>query len=435
MMIRLSKYSSIVAGLAIMLASCGKSSKSSISIKDNGNVGAGLAPSNQYALPLQKGMVYVPSGVFTMGDNDEDINFGSNNRLRQVTIPGFWMDATEVTNNQYRLFTRWVIDSIAALALNEAGDAKYVNKSKEGKVSVNWKNVLFGKGIVYDEKSVEKLAGKLFVSPEDMIDGKKELDASKVIYNYESFNYQAASANKDPNLRRKDFIMKEPIAAYPDTLVWVRDYAYAYNEPMAKRYFSHPSFGKYPVVGVSWKQAQAYCNWRTKYLNSFLKSKKRSQESDFRLPSEAEWEYAARGGRKQSLYPWGSYYLRNKKGCLLANFKPGRGDYASDGAVYTWRADAAWPNDYGLYNMSGNVAEWTNSYYYEGSANYMHDLSPDVRYNAKKDDNPREKRKVTRGGSWKDVGHYLKCGTRSYEYQDTTKSYIGFRTVIDLPAK
>ena len=85
--------------------------------------------------------------------------------------------------------------------------------------------------------------------------------------------------------------------------------------------------------------------------------------------------------------------------------------------------------------MAGNVAEWTNSLYYEGSTNFIHDLSPDIRYNAKQSDNPREKRKVLRGGSWKDVGFYLQCGTRNFEYQDTTKSYIGFRSVIDLPAK
>jgi gliding motility-associated lipoprotein GldK len=203
---------------------------------------------------------------------------------------------------------------------------------------------------------------------------------------------------------------------------------------MTKRYFCHPATGNYPVVGVNWIQATAFCQWRTHYLNSFLEGKKRAQESDFRLPTEAEWEYAARGGRSQSMYPWGNYYLRNKKGCLLANFKPGRGNYPEDGGFYTVRADAYWPNDFGLYCMAGNVAEWTSSLYYEGGYNFVHDMNPDIRYNAKDTDPPRMKRKVIRGGSWKDVGYFLETSTRTYEYQDTSKSYIGFRCVIDLPA-
>jgi len=216
-------------------------------------------------------------------------------------------------------------------------------------------------------------------------------------------------------------------------LVWIRDFTYSYNEPMAKKYFSHPAFSNYPVVGVTWKQATAFCQWRSANFNTFLESKKKMTESDYRLPTEAEWEYAARGGRSQVPFPWGGPYLRNKKGCLLANFKPGRGNYAEDGGMYTVRADAYWPNDFGLYNMAGNVAEWTNSLYYEGSYNFQHDMNPVVRWNAKDNEPIRMKRKVVRGGSWKDVGFFLQNSSRNYEYQDTAKSYIGFRCVIDLP--
>ena len=85
---------------------------------------------------------------------------------------------------------------------------------------------------------------------------------------------------------------------------------------MAKQYYSHPAYGNYPVVGVSWKQATAFAEWRTHYLAAFNESKKRAGQTDFRLPTEAQWEYAARGGRSQSAFPWGGPYTRNKKGFI-----------------------------------------------------------------------------------------------------------------------
>src|SRR5260221_6984213 len=111
-----------------------------------------------------------------------------------------------------------------------------------------------------------------------------------------------------------------------------------------------------------------------------------------------------------------------------------RGNYMDDGGVYTVKATSYWPNDYGLYCMAGNVSEWTSNAYDESAYSFTHDVSPDYEYEAKETDPPALKRKVIRGGSWKDVGYYLQTSTRSYEYQDSTKSYIGFRTVIDLPA-
>ena len=127
------------------------------------------------------------------------------------------------------------------------------------------------------------------------------------------------------------------------------------------------------------------------------------------------------------------------QGAIRANFVRGRGDYMgvagalNDGADVTAPVESYWPNDYGLYNMSGNVAEWTSSVYYGGAYNFQHDMNPDIRWNAKDSDPPRMKRKVIRGGSWKDIGFFLQTSTRAFEYQDTAKSYIGFRCVIDLP--
>ena len=415
-----------IAIISATAISCGKGgTKSKSSVPDNGQL-VGVASSSRNSMVKPLGMVYVPPGTFHMGPSDEDINYSFTSRNKQVSIAGFWMDATEITNNKYRQFVYWTRDSLAAVELG------YFKSGASGDTSVDWKKAA---GIKWGDKgTMEKLSG-LVLAPDNRIYGKMELDPDKILYSVQGYDYDEAVKRSNIGRPRKDFIYKYAQKVYPDTLVWMRDFSYSYNDPQAKRYFSHPSFGNYPVVGVTWKQAQAFCNWRTHYLNSFLERHRYADESDFRLPTEAEWEYAARGGRSQSMYPWGNYYTRNKKGCLLANFKPGRGNYAEDGGFYTVRADAYWPNDFGLYNMAGNVSEWTESYYYEGSYNFQHDMNPTVRYNAKDTDPPLMKRKVIRGGSWKDVAYYLQTSSRQYEYQDSATSYLGFRCVIDLPAQ
>ena len=421
-------YASFAVASLLVLSSCGiigkKNSKGKGSALPNDGQVHGIAPGSRYILPKPPGMVFIPQGTFHMGPSDEDINYAFTARNKQVSISGFWMDATEITNNEYRQFTNWVRDSIAAKQMG------FIKQGQDGNEYIDWKKASTIKW--NDKATLEKIDAMIF-TPDNRIFNKKEIDPSKIVYHSETFDYKEAAKRENAGVQRSKFIVKTDVMAYPDSLCWVRDFAYAYNEPMAKKYYSHPAFGNYPVVGVNWKQATAFCEWRTHYLNAYLQSKKKPAESDFRLPTEAEWEYAARGGRSQADYPWGGYYLRNKKGCLLANFKPGRGNYPEDGGFYTVRADAYWPNDFGLYNMAGNVAEWTSSLYYEGAYNFQHDMNPDIRYNAKETDKPRDKRKVLRGGSWKDVGYFLRTGTRAYEYQDTAKSYIGFRCVIDLP--
>ena len=413
----------IALAAMLVVAGCGKSGKSR-GLPNDGQL-HGVAPSTKFNLTKPPGMVYIPPGTFHMGPSDEDVNYAYTARNKQISINGFWMDATEITNNEYRQFTNWVRDSIAATLMQ-------YGKEVDGQFRVDWKKAQTIKWA--DKATIEKI-DQMIVTPENRIFGKKEIDPEKLIYHSETFNLKEASKLENKSQPRSKFIIKKDIRIYPDTLVWIRDFSYSYNEPMTKRYFSHPAFGNYPVVGVNWTQATAFCEWRTQYLNAWLESKKRATESDFRLPTEAEWEYASRGGRSQSMFPWGNYYLRNKKGCLLANFKPGRGNYPEDGGFYTVRADAYWPNDFGLYCMAGNVAEWTSSLYYEGAYNFQHDMNPDIRYNAKDQDPPRMKRKVIRGGGWNSVGYYLQTSTRNYEYQDTAKSYIGFRSVIDLPAQ
>lgn len=415
----------VIFSVLCTVTSCFKKGKNKALVPDDGQL-HGVAPASRQSMTRPVGMVYVPPGTFHMGPSDEDINYNLTARNKQVSINGFWMDATEITNNEYRQFVWWTRDSLAAIELG------FMKTGTNGDTSVDWKRA---SAIKYNDRATMEKLTRLVLAPDNRVYNRIAIDPDKIVYNVQGFNLKEAAKRENAGRPAKDFIYRYDQKVYPDTLVWMRDFSYSYNEPMTKRYFTHPSFGNYPVVGVNWKQAVAFCHWRTHYMNSYLEKKKYAVESDFRLPTEAEWEYASRGGRTQSMYPWGNYYLRNKKGCLLANFKPGRGNYPEDGGFYTVRADAYWPNDFGLYNMAGNVAEWTSSYFYEGAYNFQHDMNPDIRYDALDSDPPRMKRKVVRGGSWKDVGYYLQTSTRSYEYQDTAKSYIGFRCVIDLPAQ
>ena len=360
------------------------------------------------------GMVYIPSGTVHIGNSDQDIANTFIQRPKSISIQGFYMDETEITNNEYRQFVHWVRDSIAHTTLDNTYE------SEDGETYIDWYA-----DIDWESEELEDL----FYTGNNKFAGKKELDVSKLEYEWEWFDWKKAAHDKSKSPRR-NFIKKEEINVYPDTMVWIRDFSYSYNEPMTRNYFWHPAFDDYPVVGVNWGMANAFCYWRTKLWNSFAAEGVNTE--DFRLPFEHEWEYAARGGHELAPFPWGGYYIRNAKGCLLANFKPGRGNYPEDGGLYTVKADAYFPNDYGLFNMSGNVAEWTMSSFEAGAYAHIHDLNPDIRYDSKDDDPIAYKRKVIRGGSWKDVMFFLQTGTRHWEYEDTTKSYIGFRCALSF---
>jgi gliding motility-associated lipoprotein GldK len=245
---------------------------------------------------------------------------------------------------------------------------------------------------------------------------------SQFEFEFSYMDIQTAAKFRD--ISRSDVIIKEALNVYPDTTVWIRDFEYSYNEPMHNDYFWHQAYGNYPVVGISHQQAQAFCQWRTLLKNSYKKSKGKQFVNSFRLPSEAEWEYAARGGLEGATYPWGGPYTKNDRGCFMANFKPLRGNYAADQALYTVEADAYEPNDYNLYNMSGNVSEWVMSSYEESSYEYSSSINPSV-------NDIDNQRKVVRGGSWKDIAYFLQVSSRDYEYADSARSYIGFRTVQD----
>ena len=360
------------------------------------------------------GMIYVPSGTLHIGPSDQDIANTYVQRQKAISISGFYMDDTEITNNEYRQFVYWVRDSLAHTYLDHFIQTDY-DEYLDWELDIDWE---------------DEILEDLYYQGDDRFSGRRELDVSKFVYEYEWYDWQGAAADRGQS-PRSSFINKKKVNVYPDTLVWVRDFSYSYNEPMARNYFWHPAYDDYPVVGVDWHMANAFSYWRTEIWNKFQNERGDGiNTEDFRLPTEHEWEYASRGGRANAPYPWGGPYIRNSKGCLLANFKPGRGNYPEDGGQYTVKADAYYPNDYGLYNMSGNVAEWTSSAYYDNAYSFQHDLNPDIRYDAKDDDPESWKRKVIRGGSWKDISYFLQTGTRHWEYQDTTKSYVGFRCAL-----
>ena len=289
---------------------------------------------------------------------------------------------------------------------------------------------------------------------------------------------------------QKDSTLDFYEAALPDTTVWRNDLAF--NDPYVEQYLRFPGFRMYPVVGISWTQATDYSMWRTAVVNQNLaggnaKTKapkatktgaatasaatranapaRVSNESgrilpSYRLPTEAEWEYAAKAmigtqqqdenQANQRIYPWDGPSLRESsgksRGTMLANFKRGRGDYAgiagksNDGAIITAEIYKYAPNDFGLYQMAGNVNEWVMDLYRPLSFQDFNDLNP-VRRNDKLDKASRydsknnnslidNKSRVYKGGSWADISYWLAPGSRRFLDQDSATATIGFRCAM-----
>lgn len=202
------------------------------------------------------------------------------------------------------------------------------------------------------------------------------------------------------------------LKAKPNQKMWVTEYEYAYNQPMQEHYFSHPAYDNYPVVAITREGAELYCKWLTEEANKLNAQKGKNQINDLRIPSDYEWIYAARGGNESIPYPWGGPYLRNSKGCHLANYMPENGKYKLDGAFHTAEVTSYFPNNYGLYCMSGNAAEMI---YYKGENNMP----------------------GTKGGSWTSIGQELQIedGKDRFKGVKQASVNIGFRPVFTYLSK
>ncbi len=339
--------------VALLLSSCsgGGVSQSTGWEYNNPDFGGYEYYGDFYEQETGPGLVLIEGGSFTMGRSEQDIVYDWNNIPRTVTVSTFYMDETEIRNVDYREYLYWI---------------------------------------------------------------------SRVFIDY-------------PEVYRK---------ALPDTLVWRRKLSY--NEPYVEYYFRHPAYASYPVVGVNWLQANDFCQWRTDRVNEIMLIEKGillpdpNQQGDqnfnteaylahqyegavgqeledldpnkdfrkvrmedgillpkYRLPTEAEWEFAALAlvgtsiderVYERRIYPWNGDALRNPsnadRGKIMANNIRARGDMMgvagalNDNADITAPAHSYWPNDFGLYNMSGNVNEWVQDVYRTLSSQDIDEFRP-----------------------------------------------------------
>ena len=312
----------------------------------------------------QEGMVFIQGGSFEMGSDGNIKGDGEKGYVgsdefpkHQVEINSFWMDATEVTNIQFKAF----VDATGYVTTAEiAPDWEEIKKS-------------LPPGTPRPPDSVLAPASLVFI----------QTDGPVLLQDYSQWWRWTIGAH-----------WRHPFG--PGSNIEGKD--------------------NYPVVHISWDDAQSYCKWAGK-----------------RLPTEAEWEYASRGGQINQIYSWGNEHIN--KGISKTNSWEGDFPYnneLNDGYLYSAPVKSYLSNGYGLYDMAGNVSEWTSNTFDESAFSYAHDMNMDYTLTAEDSDSEVLKRKVIRGGSWKDISYFIQTSTRDFEYQDTAKCYIGFRCAVDF---
>jgi formylglycine-generating enzyme required for sulfatase activity len=194
--------------------------------------------------------------------------------------------------------------------------------------------------------------------------------------------------------------------ALPDSTAWTSSASRA----DWSTYFYGSNYDDYPVVSVTWQEAKDYCDNESK-----------------RLPTEAEWEYAARAGRVGGVYPWSGFSPRDAFGRYLANFNPGRQGQAADGYAFTAPVGSFPPSRWGIHDAAGNVAEWVEDTYSETYAN-LSDLDPVYRGT----EDSQETRKVVRGGAWDSSAFRIGVGFRDMQESEQGSPRIGFRCAANV---
>lgn len=380
--------------LATTLTGCFSAKTASASGRGGEVVGVGGKAFNE---PAPYGMVKVERGFLHMGlnANKKDSLWGLKTPKKDISVDGFWMDETEVTNSKYKQFVMWVRDSILRTRLADpqyGGDETYlITEDKYNNPitpRLNWKKSLPRKPNEDELRAIESL----YVT--NPVTGEKLLDWRQMNYRYEIYDYTAAALRRnrlnpaertfntdvvvDPNevvmiskdtayiddegniVRQTidrpltgpyDFLNTYIVNIYPDTTCWVNDFTNSENEIYMRNYFSNPAYNDYPVVGVTWEQANAFCAWRTEYLLKGLGPEARYVQR-YRLPTEAEWEYAARGGSKSKGYKYSGSDDLNEVGWYWGNYD-----------ITTHDVATRKPNELGLYDMSGNVYEWCQDWF------------------------------------------------------------------------
>ena len=455
-----------LATLTLMASACSGPTRS---------IGGEVTPARlaSWNEPAPHGMVHIPRGHIMMGESRPDSLWGDPAQSRGVSVEAFWMDRTEVTNAQYRQFVYYVRDSILRERLADpayGGDENYkITEDKYGDpipAQLDWSRPLPTEKRATEEE-LRAIQSLYYTNP---VTGERKLDPAQLNYRYERYDHRAAalwrnqlrSAQGNPNWEKKlpetrlitkdtayidasgriiretitrpltseyDFLNTYIVPVLPDETCWVNDFPNSTNAVYTAKYFNHPGYDNYPVVGVTWEQAEAYCAWRTEHYKRGLRLPAGQIVEPYRLPTEAEWEYAARMGNSRIVYPWGTEEIRSCEGCFYGNFKPGDGDYTADKHLITAPVSSYPPNDFGLFDMAGNVAEWTSTAWSTSGLRHINDVNPELNYRADIHDSRDLTRKVIKGGSWKDIARYVRANNRAQAPQNAAHSYIGFRCV------